>query len=366
MNKNDDLPSVICSGCLKKLLTYNTFRKQCVSVDYQLKLLLNDFKERKLFETIDGDLTKTDSDEIEVIEYIDDSMEIFISNDESTQNDDNESITVELEMAQAQDQEQPKNDMKREKDDEEIYDEQDDDRDENDDKLEQIESFDESGTEMEEQSNMKGDRKVNKGRRTCNICGKRVVNLKPHMDTHVEIENRRKPYRCEYCGKEYLQRAQFDGHVNKEHTGLKPFKCDFNGCNKTFHGRPSLRMHKIQHTAERRFNCEYCPRSYLYAHHLSHHRYTHTKERIFSCTHCDYTNVHMENLKRHILSKHTEAEDKPYQCRVCSRSFNGQSNLKRHLKYVHSLTANRSIDCNSGDDGNDVEGTTNSIKHSES
>lgn len=350
VNKDDDLPTVICSGCLKKLLTFNTFRKQCISVDYQLKLLLNDFKERKLFETIDDGPAKTDSDEIEIIEYIvDDSMEIFISNDESTQNDDTETITVKLETEMHTKQE----------DEEEIFEEGDDDE------SEQIESLDESATEMEE-SKTKDDHKTNKGRHTCNICGKRVVNLKPHMDTHVEIENRRKPYHCEYCGKEYLQRAQFDGHVNKEHTGLKPFKCDFNGCNKTFHGRPSLRMHKIQHTAERRFNCEYCPRSYLYAHHLSHHRYTHTKERIFTCSHCEYTNVHMENLKRHILSKHTEAENKPYQCGVCSRSFNGQSNLKRHLKYVHSLAANPTIDSgHSGDGENGVEeGTTSSMENS--
>lgn len=325
-------------------------------MDYQLKQLLNDFKERKLFETIDGGLTKTDTDEIEVIEYIvDDSMETFISNDESTQNDDSETITVRLETAQAQDHEQSEIDTKLDED-VELFDEPDDG---DDDESEQIESLDDIEEEPKTTSERMQDRKANKGRRTCKICGKHVVNLKPHMDTHVDIENRRKPYQCEYCGREYLQRAQFDGHVNKEHTGLKPFKCDFNGCNKTFHGRPSLRMHKIQHTAERRFNCEYCPRSYLYAHHLSHHRYTHTKERIFDCPHCDYTNVHMENLKRHILSKHTDAEDKPYQCQVCSRSFNGQSNLKRHLKYVHSLAANPTTDCNSGDGANGgVEGTS--------
>lgn len=50
----------------------------------------------------------------------------------------------------------------------------------------------------------------------------------------------------------------------------------------------------------------------------------------------------MENLKRHILSKHTEDEDKPYQCEICSRSFNGRSNLQRHLKYVHNVERNRS------------------------
>lgn len=78
----------------------------------------------------------------------------------------------------------------------------------------------------------------------CDVCGKLVVNLRPHMETHVASTNRRKPYQCEYCGKEYLQRAQFEGHVNKEHTGLRPFECD--QCDKTFHGRPSLRMHKMQ------------------------------------------------------------------------------------------------------------------------
>lgn len=315
-----------------------------------MKLLLNDYKERKLFEEIEGRLAKENPEEVELIEYIDESLELL--NDEEKCDDDDEEDEIVIELDTTQSTESPYTN----KMDDDVYEEL-----ESDDQIpddtnietndEQIESLDEATTmEMEQTSKFKSktiqDKKM-QGRRPCKICGKMVVNLKPHMDTHVEIENRRKPYQCDYCGKEYLQRAQFDSHVNKEHTGLKPFKCD--QCNKTFHGRPSLRMHKIQHSTERRFNCEYCPRSYLYAHHLSHHRYTHTKERLFSCEHCDYTNVHMENLKRHILSKHTEDEDKPYQCEVCSRSFNGQSNLKRHLKYVHSLVAKSTTDKNAGE-----------------
>lgn len=379
LKKDDELPSLICSACLKKLLAFNAFRKQSKSSEYQLKLLLKDFKERQLLKDLEDRLATENPDGNEMIEYIDETLDFLVptENDDAkcdgevesegdadadadadvdTHDVDNQMVAIESDTeTQTSNAYQIKPEHIDYEEDQEPG--TDDDR-----TSESYDQFQTTSHKTRRQPKRKSTKtqssheKKLQGRRPCQICGKMVVNLKPHMDTHVEIENRRKPYQCDYCGKEYLQRAQFDSHVNKEHTGLKPFKCD--QCDKTFHGRPSLRMHKIQHSTERRFNCEYCPRSYLYAHHLSHHRYTHTKERLYSCSHCDYTNVHMENLKRHILSKHTEDEDKPYQCEVCSRSFNGQSNLKRHLKFVHNYVSKSAIDQNSIVDTSTVQSSS--------
>lgn len=308
---------------------------------------MSDFKEQRLLKEIEDRIGAEDpepsSAEIELIEYIDDAFELEeVSLVEDANNDGTAASSVsEDDLVQDLNADTYSNDdddfvVSSETEDlnemqEQEYEEE---QNECDDELAESSTGLESADTQQNKSRTKSDKKT-QGRKRCEICKKYVVNLKPHMDTHIDFEQRRKPYQCTYCGKEYLQRAQFDGHVNREHTGLKPFKCD--QCDKTFHGRPSLRMHKIQHSNVRRFNCEYCPKSYLYAHHLSHHRYTHTKQRVFTCDYCDYTNVHMENLKRHVLSKHTEDEDKPYQCETCFRSFNGKSNLQRHLKYVHHM-----------------------------
>lgn len=344
------MPSSICSQCLKKLLGNNAFRKQCLSSEFQLKKLKHDYTEKKLLKEIEDrldaeeiDSVGLDDNEIEFIEYIDENCE-------SDSNDDKSETEAKTGIVDDNLHQYEEFSIELVKDDDTEYENSYDEYDEdpgND--IEAIHSggeaanitVEDAATSTNKNNFMKvlqfddnASSSVTKhGRRMCPICGKLVVNLKPHISTHDEIGKRRKPYKCSYCGKEYLQRAQFDGHVNKEHTGEKPFHCD--QCNKSFHGRPSLRMHKIQHSKDRRFVCEFCDKSYLYAHHLSHHRYTHTQKRLFSCKQCEYTNVHQDNLKRHIISKHTKQNEKPYQCSFCSRPFNGRSNLQRHIKLLH-------------------------------
>lgn len=363
ITEDDDLPTLICSMCLKKLIISNTFRKQCLSSEFHLKKIKRDYDERKLFSQID-DVYDIDpliaNAEIESIEIFNEQFEDFKPKAENAEEQQTfeESLDINTEVSQSEGEDKTEEMNEYEIVTEEVEDE-DEERFDLDDSSTQINETIDSGTEhlvIEPISNedskisiqitevvsgvetTKGSRKVNiqqkyGGRRACPICGKLVVNLKPHIDTHSDITERRKPYKCKYCNKEYLQRAQFDAHVNKEHTGEKPFKCD--QCDKTFHGRPSLRMHKIQHSNERRFVCEYCDKSYLYAHHLSHHRLMHTATRQYACSDCDYRSVHFENLKRHILSKHTSNELKPYKCELCKRAFNGRSNLVRHQKTMH-------------------------------
>lgn len=356
------MPESICSICLRKLLASNVFRKQCLSAEFDLKKMQTDHNERKLLEEIENRMhVQTDaSDEYndanDIIEYIvDETFDMGISDtDENGIFDD----TDKTHNGQHQDYKELKVevlsvDEDREDADNAYYDDEDEDDDDGghyqDDGFENYSVICSNDEQNEERSNSEDQSSTITGsnrrgrmgkrqRKMCPICGKLVVNLKPHVETHQKREKRRKPYKCSYCGKEFLQRAQFDGHVNKEHTGARPFSCD--QCDKTFHGRPTLRMHKIQHTNERRFACEYCDKRYRYAHHLSHHRYTHTQGRQFSCNQCDYSNVHRENLRRHISSHHPQIEQQQtviYVCTLCNRQFSGKSNMIRHQKLVHKM-----------------------------
>lgn len=297
----DELPVNVCSICLRKLLASNSFRKQCHASEYQLKKMKMEFVERKLINEIEAKIDtkndKIDSFNDNSIEYIDepddDTIESValesISTDSSnkidydqceTINDNNHLQSFQIELL---------NDEKLT---------------ENVEIIENVIECDLDINDIDQSESSSATDDVKSKRKKCPICGKWIVNLKPHMAIHEDIDKRRKPYKCQYCEKEFLQRAQFDGHVNKMHTGEKPFSCD--ECGKRFHGRPTLRMHKIQHSNKRRFVCEYCNKSYRYAHHLSHHRYTHTLQRLFHCKLCDYENVHPDNLKRHINKKHPE------------------------------------------------------------
>lgn len=48
---------------------------------------------------------------------------------------------------------------------------------------------------------------------------------------------------CETCGK-MVEHAKLQGHINKEHLFLTPFKCNIEDCVKSFHCCHSLKYHK--------------------------------------------------------------------------------------------------------------------------
>lgn len=363
------MPDSICKLCLRKLLSNNEFRKQCLSAESELRKIQADHNERKLLKEIENRMHvhvdhsvdyQVDASDVDgsgnIIEYIDDNdyeIDRICDPDENSifdgTKDQNEYDELNVEVLDINGAEDDDEDV-IELGDDDVDDDEDDYGDYQDDANENYSAVGSNDEHPEEQYNAEGRssaggaRNRKRERKMCPVCHKLVVNLRPHVETHQKREKRRKPYKCSYCGKEFLQRAQFDGHVNKEHTGEKPFSCD--QCDKRFHGRPTLRMHKIQHTNDRRFACEYCDKKYRYAHHLSHHRYTHTQGRQFACDLCDYTNVHRENLRRHISNHHPEVEQRQtviYECSLCSRQFSGKSNMVRHQKLVHKLQPTASL-----------------------
>lgn len=143
----------------------------------------------------------------------------------------------------------------------------------------------------------------------------------------------------------------------------KSFKCNVEGCFKTFHHLTSFIMHgKCVHSDERSFTCEICSKSFKTRSNLNVHIKMHNNQRDHSCTMCSlsfFTSSHLKaHLKVHLketsyicevpgcgkefihsssFKKHKDFHNgiKKFQCNICERKFSQACHLREHLK-IHS------------------------------
>ena len=150
---------------------------------------------------------------------------------------------------------------------------------------------------------------VNHKNNACIPSIERSNDIKTQKDIQKSLEKNHKHLEnqlfCEYngCGKYFKDKRTYNRHI-KRHT--KPYKCNVNGCLRTFGSKWDLKIHKR----------------------------IHENQKIEVCSYCGIKFVDPNTLRRHIQSYHITSQ-KQYMCKICKTPFKRKETLQIHLKSKH-------------------------------
>jgi uncharacterized Zn-finger protein len=179
--------------------------------------------------------------------------------------------------------------------------------------------------------------------------------------------NRKIPFQCTKCPKQYWTKYHLKAHINVSHDEVKRYQCYF--CSLAIFTESQMSQHISKHTKEKPYKCQYCFQSYQKEQSLKSHKdgkscnpkltfpllrpcyfcgkvlsnngrlnghmkIVHLKEDFKLCNICCKYFSSTAAMNRHVRTVHLLEQN--YKCQLCSKRFGYNSEMNRHIRSVHT------------------------------
>lgn len=165
----------------------------------------------------------------------------------------------------------------------------------------------------------------------CYKCQK-ILKTRYYLIRHLEITHSfERPLECKICYSRFKCKVSLKCHA-RVHQSEKPYKCDFEGCGKSFKAETIMNTHKKLHSnseyTQNPHECIKCGRRMKTLANLKSHLKRHDTPKTFKCYECGWGFVTDVELRDHLT---VHSDEKPFKCSKCDRRFKKAGDVKVHL-----------------------------------
>lgn len=133
------------------------------------------------------------------------------------------------------------------------------------------------------------------------------ADVRPPRKPPTSVKRKRPRLDCSHCPKSFYSEEQHRVH-EAEHTGQKPYICEYPNCGKGFGSKFKHWRHSLVHEQPQNRQCPYCDRCFNRVDHLKNHVLTHDSNRQqWSCEKCGKYYLYRSTFLYHMA--HHQAQE---------------------------------------------------------